>query len=307
MAFTRTLPRGILRPPLEPIRASMTDEGMEQLVESLKAVGQLYPLVVKPLGDGPACKAAVTTEGELDRFIKAGNNFEIIDGHRRWIAAERAGVDFLECKIVDPAQVPAHAAMLHANIMREDMTPAEEGWQFLELAQKYAWSLNELISTFRVSENYINERVELVQKDDAVAQAVHTREINLSQAHELLREKDPARRHDRLLLTIEHGYNCKELRVMRQNLESERATMQGELMPHTPQFAPAPDPAAPRVCVWCKQGHDPENLRQVDVHWYHQPELLAVVEQVGVHNVLTAQQEKAPAEAPPADGKGAGA
>ncbi len=296
MAFTRTLARVLLIAPQEPIRATMTNEGIEQLAESLRAVGQLYPLVVKPYGDGPASKAAAESEAELDRYIKAGNQFEIIDGHRRWIAAQLAGLEFLECKIVDPAHVPAHAAMLHANIMREDMTPAEEGWQFVELATKYGWSMDDLVRTFRVTEDYINERAVLVQKDDAVAQAVHTRQINLAQARELLREKDPKRRTDRLALVIEHGYNARELRVMRQNLESERAVEQGCLMPHTPPFSPAPDPAAEAKCIWCDQGKDPENLRTVQVHWYHQAELQAVVDQVGAKNVFRARDEKEAAE-----------
>src|SRR5712692_3045811 len=143
MAFTRTLERTKLVAPLEPLRVSMGEAAMAELVESLKAVGLLYPLIVKPYGDGPDSQRAVFDADHLDSYIKAGHQFEIIDGHRRWYAAKDAGLELLECKIVDPSNVPAHAAMLHANIMREDMTPAEEGWQFLELATKHQWSLEQ--------------------------------------------------------------------------------------------------------------------------------------------------------------------
>jgi ParB family transcriptional regulator, chromosome partitioning protein len=275
-----------LLPPLEPLRVSMTDDGMHELVESIRAIGVLFPLLVRPAGDGPACKAAGSDIVELERYMEHGGQFQIIDGHRRWLACEKAGVQLLPCTVTGADYDTAHAMMLHANIMREDVSPAEEGWQFVELSTKHQWSLERLMRVFKVSESYINDRAELVSKDDTIAQAVHTRQINLSQAKELLREKDVARRHTRLQLAIEHGYNSKELRVMRQNLESELAVAQGAIAFHTPEHSLAPDPSAPRVCLWCGQGEDPENLRTVDVHSYHLRELNAVVNQVGIKNLL---------------------
>ena len=293
MPFTRILPRAKLIAPQEPLRASMRDDGMDQLVESLKLVGQLYPLVVKPYGDGPACHAAVEDERELDRYIKAGNQFEIIDGHRRMIAAERAGLELLECKVVNPATLPAHAAMLHANIMREDMTPAEEGWQFLDLANKHQWSLADLVSTFRVSEHYINERVELVQKDPVVAQCVHSRVINLAQAKQCLLAKEPTLRTYLLDQAVTHGANARSLQVMRQNWAAAQAAAQGELLPHTPPASVPPDPAAKPACAWCDGAEDPENLRQIYVHWYHERELRQVVDSVALKNVKKAEGSEA--------------
>lgn len=286
MFETRLLPRTKIHAPAEPLRVSMADDAMEQLVESLRTIGLLLPLVVKPYGEGPASKAAMESVGELDRYIKAGNEFEIIDGHRRWVAAERAGLELLRCTIVDTASVSAHAAMLHANIMREDVSPAEEGWQFLELATKHAWSMDDLVRTFRVSESYINDRVELVQKDPGVAAAAQMRTINMAQAKQILRAKDPVLRTYLLDQATTHGANARSLEVMRQNYAAEQAAAQGSLLPHTPPNAPALDPAAQPKCIWCDQGDDPENLRQFNVHWYHQKELEAVVDQVGVKNVL---------------------
>lgn len=287
MFETRTLPRKQLLVPSEPLRVSMDTEQLVLLAESLKVVGQLQPLVVKPNGDGPACTAAVKDVKELDRYIKAGNQFEIIDGHRRFLAAERAGLELLRCTIVNTADVPAHAAMLHANIMREDVTPAEEGWQFLELSVKHNWSLEQLMNTFRVSESYINDRVELVQKDEGVAAAAQMRAINLAQAKQILRAKDPTLRTYMLDQAVTHGANARSLEVMRQNWNSEQAAAQGGLYPHTPPNSVLPDPADLPKCIWCGQGNDPEHLRDFKVHWYHQAELQAVVDQLGAKNLLS--------------------
>lgn len=286
MFETRTLPWSKLIPPAEPLRVAMDTEALELLVESLKEVGQLQPLVVKPYGDGPASTAAMKDTAELDRFIKAGNQFEIVDGHRRFLAADRAGIELLRCTIVDTGNVSAHAAMLHANIMREDVTPAEEGWQFLELAEKHQWSLADLMKTFRVSENYINDRVELVQKDPGVAAAAQSRAINMAQAKQILRAKDPTLRLYLLDQAVTHGANARSLEVMRSNWAAEQAAAQGSLLPHTPPASVEPDPNDVPKCIWCNQSHDPENFRQFHVHWYHQKELQAVVDQLGAKNLL---------------------
>lgn len=292
MFETRVLPRNKLLAPAEPLRVAMDTEALELLAYSLKQVGQLQPLVVKPAGDGPACKAAVQDVKELDRYIKAGNQFEIIDGHRRFLAAERAGLEMLRCTVLDVGDVSAHAAMLHANIMREDVTPAEEGWQFLELATKHQWSLQQLMDTFRVSEGYINDRCELVQKDPGVAAAAQSRAINMAQAKQILRAKDTTLRGYLLDQAVTHGANARSLEVMRQNWNAEQAAAQGSLLAHTPPASVAPDPNDVPKCIWCGQAHDPENFRQFHVHWYHQAELQAVVDQLGAKNLLAGNTAK---------------
>ena len=285
------IPRTQLMPPPEPLRATMTDEGMQDLVDSILAVGVLFPLIVTPKNGVEAYTTdGLSPEEILRQHLAAQCPFEIIDGHRRLIAMERAQVFKVWCNVfADPGDAK-HAMMLHANIMREDVTPAEEGWQFLELATKYEWSLDKLMRVFRVTESYINDRVELVQKDPEIAQAVHNRQINIGQAHELLREKDPTRRHTRLLVTLEHGYNARELRVMRMNLEAERANAQLAMPMHTPEHSPAPDPFAPPACEWCGQADDQDNMQRVGVHSYHLRELRAICDQVGIKNLLAGKK-----------------
>ena len=88
---------------------------------------------------------------------------------------------------------------------------------------------------------------------------------------------------------------------MTQNYAADIAAGQGELRLHTPENSPAPNGNPLEVCIWCRGGADPENLRQVHVHWYHQKELDAVVERLGAHNVINPAAERPNGhEAPPA-------
>lgn len=256
--------RAHLASPREPMRVSMDDEKMADLKRSIRDVGVLQALLVFPVGE----------------------YYEIMDGHRRFIATEDLPEEYLPCRVFDTAAEARYAMMLDATMCHEDFTPAEEGQQFVELANKYGWTLEELCAKFRRSENYINSRVVLVTKDPRIQAAVNARQINIGQAHELLHEKDPERRGTRLLLAIEHGYNARELKAMRMNLDIERAVTGGETTPHTPEFSVPPPADAPRECEWCGPVTDQENLRMVYVHFYHLRELRALCNQVGARNLL---------------------
>lgn len=286
MPLHRTIARAFLVPPPEPLRASMSEQGIEELAESMRGLGVLMPLVVTPSDPARFRGAQGGFEGELDDYYTKGGTFEIIDGHRRYTAAERAGIELLPCSVFFDVEQAKFAMMLHANICREDVTPAEEGWQFMELSEKHQWSMADLVRFFHVSEYYINERVDLVRKDAKVAAAVHERLLNLSQAKVILKAKDPTLRAYLFEQATVHGATTRSLQVMTQNYAADIAAGQGDLRLHTPENSPAPAGNPLEVCIWCRGGADPENLRQVHVHWYHKAELDAVVEKLGAHNVL---------------------
>ena len=260
----RMIQRAHLVPPSEPMRVEMDDERLADLRKSIRDVGVLQALLVFPVDD----------------------KYEIIDGHRRYVATEDLPEEFLPCRVFDSSEEARYAMMLDATMCHEDFTPAEEGQQFIELSEKHGWSLDDLCAKFRKSENYINSRVILVTKDQRIGAAVNARKINMAQAHELLHEKDEERRGVRLLLAIEHGYNARELRVMRQNLEAERQVNAGEPHPNTPTWATAAPAPEQLACAWCGRTDDVANMSTIPVHGYHKPEVLAVLDQVGIKNLL---------------------
>lgn len=286
MPYERLIARAQIRPPAEAMRAEMDDKFLEDLAASIRAVGLLFPLVVEPAGEKDAAKKARAGAGALDKFLDDGGEVEIIDGHQRFVASEHVPLEMLRCSVLVDDTISKHAVMLHANIFRKDVTPAEEGWQFVELATKHSWSMDELTRRFGVSENYINDRCELVQKDTQVALAVHKGQLNLAQAKQLLRVQEPSFRLYLLDQAVTHGANAHTLAVMRQNKAAEAAAAQGALLPHTADHSPAPDPAAPHICIWCGGSDDPENIRTIDVHWYHQRDLEAVIDKVAIKHVL---------------------
>jgi ParB-like chromosome segregation protein Spo0J len=278
--------------PPEPLRVAMSDQGIHDLADSLKRLGQLHALLVVPLyqnSEGVFTRTPDTALGQAGLVV---TRYEIVDGHRRWYAAGTIGLEELTVTIFEDVEEILHGIMLDANVCREDVTAYEEGVQFLELAEKHQWSMDDLRKRFGKSEDYINDRVDCVRKDAGVAHALREREINLGQAKEILKAKDAGFRLYLLEQAAVHGATISTLRVMRQNKAAEEQLAQGTFAAHTPEawrVMPAEEPA---VCLWCGAGHDPENLRPVKVHWYHEKELQAVLDQFAVRNLLKPQEQK---------------
>ncbi len=80
------------------------DEELDRLAESIKEHGLLHAILVRP---------------------RAAGGYEIISGHRRSIAAKKAGLKIISCKIVELSDDEATACMVEANFhQREFIQPS---------------------------------------------------------------------------------------------------------------------------------------------------------------------------------------
>lgn len=281
----KLIPLAILMEPDNPLRIEVHEGPLDELVESIKIAGILSPLLVVPWYQDHAGELVAKPDPELGKVGIVPSRYEIRCGHRRYMAARRLELDQVPCMVFENSEDSRYLIMLHEQVVRADVTPVEEGVLFLQLAEKHSWSMDDLMRVFKRSENYINDRVELVQKDTNVASAVQGGAINLGQAKQILRPKDPAFRAYLLDQAATHGANARTLQQMIVNREQEAAAAQGNLKLHTPELATPPADTQVPVCIWCRSGENPEHMRIVQVHWFHQKDLEAVCEQLGVHNL----------------------
>jgi len=201
-------------------------------------------------------------------------------------------VPVLVCDSADQASLQM---MLDANVCREDVTPFEEGVQFLELAEKHQWSMDQLRATFGKSENYINDRVDIVRRDGRVAAAVRDRQINLGQAKEVLRCADESFRPVLLEQAVVHGATVGAMREMRHQHERELQQQQGQLPMNAPVWAEPAAVISPETCAWCGKDHEPWHLVTIKVHQYELEDLKAVLDRFSAR----AMREQLAGSAPP--------
>ena len=85
----------------------LDDEKMDELVESIKANGVLSPVLIRPRAEG---------------------GYEMISGHRRLHASEKAGLDSIPAIIKEMSDDEAVIAMVDSNVQREEILPSERAW-----------------------------------------------------------------------------------------------------------------------------------------------------------------------------------
>ena len=88
----------------------MDDEEMEALTESIHTEGILSPLIVRPLED---------TE-----------EYEVISGHRRLHAAQRAGLSEVPALVYEISREEAAIMLVDSNLHREHILPSEKAFAY---------------------------------------------------------------------------------------------------------------------------------------------------------------------------------
>ena len=87
----------------------LDDELMEQTVESIKQIGVVYPLIVRPDPEG---------------------GFEILSGHRRLHAAQLAGLETVPVIVKEMDDDAAIIFMVDSNLQRENILPSERAFSY---------------------------------------------------------------------------------------------------------------------------------------------------------------------------------
>jgi len=249
----------LLEPPIA-VRAGMDDEKLHELAEDIKRHGVLQNLVVVP-SDG---------------------KYEIVAGHRRYLASRLAGLVHVPCLIFDELGEAKYAVMLAENGLREEVTPAEEGMFFLDLAEKHGWSEDQICHQVHRSADYVNDRVKLVRKFPIVSQHVAAREMNWSQAKEIMRCKNPAWLSYLVDQAVTHGATARTLHQYVDNFRAAELAAQGLPGPHTPEHAPINIEAEKQRCIWCNRDDDQTNVTQIPCHSYHVKDLAQFLRMSGV-------------------------
>lgn len=276
------IPRAQLLEPPQPIRMGMDEQALGDLADSLKRYGLLHPIIVVPChvhANDVTCQDGDTRKkiGEVLQL-----RYEIVDGHRRYIAAGIAGLEELECKIYDSLEDAKFGVMLDANMMRQDLTPAEEGVQFLELADSRGWSMPQMMKYFGRSEAYINERVSLVKQFPDVFKVVAAREINWTQAKAVMRCPDTNWRAYMLDQAVTHGASSRTIVSLVDQWKTMQLARQSQPPVHTPEHAAILAQAEKPKCTWCRRDDDQQNFITLPVHSYHVRDLHEFLQRTGI-------------------------
>ena len=162
----KKLPVEFMQPGKYQPRKDMTDEGLQELADSIKVQGVIQPIVVRPLGKP--------------------DQYEIIAGERRWRAAQRAELAEVPVIIKNVEDNAAIAMSLIENIQREDLNAIEEAVALQRLKDEFELTHAEVAEAVGKSRTTVTNIMRLLSLSDSVRRMIEHGDLEMGHGRTLL-------------------------------------------------------------------------------------------------------------------------
>jgi ParB family chromosome partitioning protein len=160
-----------IRPNPQQPRTHFDREGLAELESSIRELGVLVPIIVRPLGDGV---------------------YELIAGERRWRAAAAAQLPVIPALVRGATDDRSSLELaLVENLQREDLDPLEEAMGLQHLIDEYGLTQEGLAQRIGRARPTIANALRLLSLSDAIKAHLRSGEISVGHARALL-ALDPA-------------------------------------------------------------------------------------------------------------------
>ncbi|HVM00710.1 MAG TPA: ParB/RepB/Spo0J family partition protein [Egibacteraceae bacterium] len=153
-------------------RGVFDDAELEELAHSLREIGVLQPIVVRPAGDG---------------------RFELIAGERRVRAARLAGLTEIPAVVRESGDDDLLTEALVENLHRSDLNPLEEAAAYQQLLDDFGMTHEALAAKLGRSRSAISNAIRLLNLPVELQHAVARGSLSAGHARALLALDDRAR------------------------------------------------------------------------------------------------------------------
>ncbi|HEX4059680.1 MAG TPA: ParB/RepB/Spo0J family partition protein [Streptosporangiaceae bacterium] len=200
-------------------RQTFDEEALEELAASIREVGLLQPVVVRPVMPG---------------------HYELIMGERRWRASQRAGLDRIPAIVRDTPDDDLLRDALIENLHREQLNALEEAAAYQQLLDDFGATHEELAGKVGRSRPHISNTLRLLNLPPGVQKRVAAEVLSAGHARALLALENPdAQEH------LAHRIVAEGLSV--RAVEEIVAIGDGAAAPKAPREARAKPPAPPQL------------------------------------------------------------
>jgi ParB family chromosome partitioning protein len=152
-------------------RQVFDDDALDELAHSLREVGFLQPVVVRP--------------------ASTPDVFELVMGERRWRAAQRAGLERVPAIIREAGDDIMLRDALLENLHREQLNPLEEGAAYAQLLEEFGATHDELAKRIGRSRSQVTNTIRLLNLPASVQRKVAAGVLTAGHARALLGVADP--------------------------------------------------------------------------------------------------------------------
>lgn len=164
------VPVAAVRPNRFQPRARFDEEELTSLAESIREVGVLQPILVRPIGD----------------------QYELVAGERRWRAARRVGLQTIPALVRETDDTASLEHALVENLHRADLNPLEEAAAYQQLIEDFQLTHEQIATRVGQSRAAVTNKLRLLQLPPAVQKLVQEGQLDMGHARALLGTPDRA-------------------------------------------------------------------------------------------------------------------
>jgi ParB family chromosome partitioning protein len=209
----------------QPRRTFAADE-LEELAASIRALGVVQPVVVRPLqpaapaaaagdaGPAPAGQAAAPS-------ASSGHRYELIAGERRLRAAGLAGLEYIPALVRPADEIASLEIALAENVAREDLNSIEEAQAYAALVDEFGLTherVAELVGRSRVA---VTNLLRLLELPDDVQLMIEQGELSEGHGRALLALPDHGQRRKVARLVASQGLSVRQTEALVKKLNEE--------------------------------------------------------------------------------------
>lgn len=168
------LPVGAIHPNRKQPRVEFNEDELAELVHSIREIGVLQPVVVRPSQENGEAK------------------YELVMGERRWRASREAGMATIPAIIRSTLDDDLLRDALLENLHRSALNPLEEAAAYQQLLEDFGCSHDELAGRLGRSRPQISNTIRLMKLPPLVQRRVAAGVLSAGHARALLGLGDPA-------------------------------------------------------------------------------------------------------------------
>lgn len=239
-------------------RTRFDPDSLAELADSIHQHGVIQPLLV--------------TQGVgSDEYI-------IIAGERRWLAARQAGVTEIPVIVREASEQQLVEIALVENVQRADLSPLEAAEAYRQLSQDFGLSHEEISLRVGKSRAAVTNTLRLLKLPDDVRQALHEGLIAEGHARALLALTTPEAQSAALSTILKHELTVRQSEVLVRK-------MSGAKQPPYPRPSPSPELGALEDRLRAELGTKVVlNPRRkggtLVIHYYSEEELTSLVDRI---------------------------
>lgn len=154
-------------------RQDFSDQEVAELADSIKTLGVLQPILVRPLTGAPSA------------------TYQIVAGERRFRAAIRAGLSQIPVIIKDLSDREALEIGLVENVQRQGLNPIEEALGYQKLIDEFSLTANEVAERVGKDRATVANTTRLLKLPQQIQEMLRDGRISVGHAKAVLTVREP--------------------------------------------------------------------------------------------------------------------